>query len=194
MSYRHKKWIVRALHLLTFPFSLISLVAYRRWGSEAPFQFSARLLSLVPGYLGRYLRCSFYVVTLPACAHDLAVDFCSWFAHPTARVGRGVVIASFSIIGTATLADEVLVASRVSVLSGKQQHPRGGDGGRGGQPRYQRVTVGKGSWLGEGCVVMADVGARCVVSAGSVVTRPMPDHASAVGNPARFMRLSEEAA
>lgn len=196
MKYELKKLIVWLLCLMTLPFSLPSLLAYRWFGSERPFHFSARLLSLVPGHIGRYIRTSFYVVTLPRCAYDLAMDFCSWFAHPTAEVGRGVVIASFSIIGTATIADNVLVASKVSILSGKSQHPHPRQGNDGGdhQLRLERVHIGGGSWLGEGCIVMADVGDCCAVSPGSVVTRACPAYSTAIGNPARFLKLSEDAA
>ena len=35
---------------------------------------------------------------------------------------------------------------------------------------------------------MADVGKHCVVGAGSVVTKPLPDYAIAVGAPAKVIR------
>jgi len=35
---------------------------------------------------------------------------------------------------------------------------------------------------------MADVGEHCIVGAGSVVTKPIPDFSVAVGNPARVIR------
>jgi acetyltransferase-like isoleucine patch superfamily enzyme len=38
---------------------------------------------------------------------------------------------------------------------------------------------------------MADVGANCIVSAGSVVTKPMPAGMTAIGNPARFLKAME---
>jgi acetyltransferase-like isoleucine patch superfamily enzyme len=37
-------------------------------------------------------------------------------------------------------------------------------------------------------VVLADVGRHCVIGAGSVVTKPVPDYAVAVGVPARVVR------
>jgi serine acetyltransferase len=39
---------------------------------------------------------------------------------------------------------------------------------------------------------MADVGAHCVVGAGSVVTRPVPDYAIVVGSPARIVAWRTE--
>jgi acetyltransferase-like isoleucine patch superfamily enzyme len=52
------------------------------------------------------------------------------------------------------------------------------------------VTIGAGSWLGHGTLVLpgATVGRHCVVGAGSVVTGDLPDFTVAVGNPARVIR------
>jgi len=53
------------------------------------------------------------------------------------------------------------------------------------------VRIGDGSWLGTGVVVLPGVtiGRGVAVGAGSVVTRDLPDHAVAVGVPARVVRL-----
>jgi serine acetyltransferase len=40
---------------------------------------------------------------------------------------------------------------------------------------------------------MADIGAAGVIGAGSVVVHPVPAHATAVGNPARVVRMREAA-
>jgi serine acetyltransferase len=40
--------------------------------------------------------------------------------------------------------------------------------------------------------VLADVGSHCVIGAGSVVTKPVPDYAIAVGNPARVIKDRRE--
>ena len=50
------------------------------------------------------------------------------------------------------------------------------------------VRVGAGSWIGSGAVILADIGKNCVIGAGSVVTRPIPDHVVAAGVPARVVR------
>jgi acetyltransferase-like isoleucine patch superfamily enzyme len=51
------------------------------------------------------------------------------------------------------------------------------------------VRIGQGSWVGSGAIVMADVGRHCVVAAGAVVTRRIPDFAIAAGVPARIVRF-----
>lgn len=52
------------------------------------------------------------------------------------------------------------------------------------------VTIGDGTWLGHGSIVLpgACVGRHVVVGAGSVVTGTLPDYCVAVGNPARPIR------
>jgi acetyltransferase-like isoleucine patch superfamily enzyme len=52
------------------------------------------------------------------------------------------------------------------------------------------VSVGEGSWLGHGAIVLpgADIGRHVVVGAGAVVTGTLPDFCVAVGNPARVIR------
>ena len=54
------------------------------------------------------------------------------------------------------------------------------------------VTIGDGSWLGFGTVVLpgAEIGQHVVVGANSVVTGALPDFCVAVGAPARVMRSS----
>jgi serine acetyltransferase len=57
-------------------------------------------------------------------------------------------------------------------------------------PTERSVSIGSGSWLGVGVVVLpgARIGRNAVVGAGSVVTGEIPDHCVAVGSPARVVR------
>ena len=189
MRYESKRIIVYAMYLLVWPLGLPSHLAHKWFGSEALFEFSAKVLSLIPGKIGQYIRAAFYKMTLTECHCDLMVGFCSFFAQPTVKAGRGVGMGSFTIVGTSVLGDGVLIGSRVSVLSGKYQH---GSFLRGptlsGEGRFEAITIGAGSWIGEGAIVMASLGQHCMVSAGSVVTKPAPDRVLAVGNPARFLK------
>ena len=41
---------------------------------------------------------------------------------------------------------------------------------------------------GERAIIAADIGQHCVIGAGSVVTKPIPDYAIAVGVPAKVIR------
>ena len=52
------------------------------------------------------------------------------------------------------------------------------------------ISIGDGSWLGHGTVVLpgARIGRHVVIGANSVVTGEIPDFSVAVGNPARVIR------
>ncbi len=52
------------------------------------------------------------------------------------------------------------------------------------------VTLGHNCWIGDNVTILrkADIGIGAVIGAGSVVTKPIPDFAIAVGNPARVLR------
>lgn len=55
--------------------------------------------------------------------------------------------------------------------------------------QISEVTIGDGSWLGEGvCVIGAKIGKGCVIGANAVVTKDIPDYSVAVGIPARVIK------
>jgi len=185
MVYRFKVALCWLLFSLTLPLSLMCWLLDKSNRHQHAFSTCAKALSLVPGVVGRYLRTSFYKLTLDHCHYDLSIDFCSFFSKRQARIGRNVVIGSFSIIGKAVIGDNTLVASRVSILSGKHQHGSTSQN-TGSQQKFVQLQIGQDSWVGENAIIMANTGSHCIVSAGSVVSKPMPDHYLAVGNPARF--------
>jgi acetyltransferase-like isoleucine patch superfamily enzyme len=51
------------------------------------------------------------------------------------------------------------------------------------------VFIGDGTWLGENvCVIGVKIGTQCVIGANAVVTKDVPDHCVAVGNPAKVIK------
>lgn len=56
------------------------------------------------------------------------------------------------------------------------------------------VKVGEGTLIGAGSVVIPNltIGKWCVIAAGSVVTKDVPDFALAVGNPARIVKYYDK--
>jgi len=163
--------------------------------SESWFATCAAILSLIPGKVGNYFRLAFYRFTLQKCSYDACFSFGVLIAHRTAEIGNHVTIGAYSIIGTVTIDDHVLIASRVSIPSGGRQHEIDDPTKHitEEKPVFERVHIGTDTWIGEGAIVMADIGSRCVVSAGAVVYRPIPDGKMAMGNPARpvFRKVEE---
>ncbi|MER3414803.1 MAG: acyltransferase [Gemmataceae bacterium] len=160
-------------------------------GTNRAFPGWSQALSLIPGLTGVYLRRAFYRWVLPRCGRDACISFGTVFSHPTAEIGDRVYIGVYCVLGDVTLEDDVLVASQVSIANGSQQHgiDRLDVPIREQPGTWPRIRIGRDSWIGERAVVLADVGAQCVVAAGAVVTRPLPERAIAAGVPARIIRF-----
>lgn len=163
-------------------------------GRQHAFCGISQAFSLLPGLGGVYLRHALYRLVLPECGADAWIGFGTVFSHPDARVGRQAYLGVGCMIGDVTIGDDVLIGSHVSIVNGNRQHgiERLDIPIREQPGEYPRVTIGADSWIGDRAIVMADIGRQCVVGAGSVVTRPVPDYAIAVGNPARVVRLRVE--
>jgi acetyltransferase-like isoleucine patch superfamily enzyme len=188
------KYLARAAaFVLILPSWLLYQLSAVLVGRAAAFPGWSQAFSLIPGLTGVYLRWAFYRCVLPECGVDACIGFGTLFSHPTARVGRKVYVGAFCSLGDVTLEDDILIASHVSVMNGAGQHGTDRlDVPIREQPgSFPPVTIGRDSWIGERAVVMADVGRHCIIAAASVVTRPIPDYAIAVGSPARVIRYRD---
>ena len=56
--------------------------------------------------------------------------------------------------------------------------------------RSFHISIGHDVWIGHGVIILPgnDIGVGAVIGAGAVVTKPVPDYAIVVGNPARMIR------
>ena len=54
----------------------------------------------------------------------------------------------------------------------------------------QDVKIGNGCWIGEKVSILSGVtiGEKCIIGAGSIVTKSIPSYSIAVGNPARIIK------
>lgn len=159
-------------------------------GPRRAFPGWSQAFSLAPGTVGVYLRRAFYRLALRRCASGSWIGFGTVFSHPAAAVGAHVYVGAFCCLGEITLEDDVLLGSHVSIMNGSAQHGiERLDVPIREQPGvWPRVTIGRDTWIGDRAIVMANVGAHCVIGAGSVVTKPIPDYAIAVGAPAKIVR------
>ena len=56
------------------------------------------------------------------------------------------------------------------------------------------VQIGEGTFIGKDCMILSGVkiGKHCVIGANTVVTKDIPDYATAVGSPARVIKTAQE--
>lgn len=160
---------------------------------EGVFVGASQFLSLLPGLVGAYLRAAFYWATLERCHWEVRIGFGSIFTHRGATLGRNASMGAYCVIGHADIGEGVMMASRISIPSGKRQHFDEA-GQISAEPRFDRVAIGSRTWVGEGAIVMVDVGRDCIVCAGAVVTSAMPDGALIGGNPGRVLKCLESCA
>jgi virginiamycin A acetyltransferase len=178
------KRILHGLFLLfAFPMALLSMFGR----IEGVFRFFAQMCALAPGLPGDYLRVSYYKMTLEHCSLEWRIEFGSFFAHPQARIGHMVYIGSYCVLGRVAIGDRTQIASAVQILSGRRQHSRDAEGRLLGSDAdaFERVTIGQDCWIGAAATVMADVGDKSTVGAGSVVTKTISPGSVVVGVPAR---------
>ncbi len=177
--------------LIVLPSACAYWIGRAAVGADKAFPGWSQAFALVPGLTGVYLRRAFYRLVLSRCQPGCCISFGTIISHSSAEIGRNVYVGPFGCLGDVTLEDDVLLGSHVSVINGGAQH---------GIERLDvpireqpgilpRVTIGGDSWIGDRSLVLADVGCHCVIGGGSVVTRPIPDYAIAVGVPARVIRF-----
>lgn len=127
---------------------------------------------------------------MTACNSDSVIGFATIFSQKDTEIGRGVYIGPQCNIGMCKIGNDSLIASGVHIMSGSMQHnfddletPVQQQGGR-----YSKIEIGEDSWIGNGSLVMANIGKKCIIGAGSVVTKDVEDYSIMVGNPARKIK------
>jgi virginiamycin A acetyltransferase len=163
-------------------------------GSEAAYQFWSHVFSLLPGLPGLSLRRAFYRLTLDHCHPDFYIGFGALFTHRQAHVEAGVYIGPYALVGSSRLGRGSMIGSRASLLSGTDLHEMDHSTGSWTpyhHTRLRQILVGEHAYIGEGAIIMANIGARAMVAAGTVVSNAVPPAVVVAGNPARFVRKIE---
>ena len=185
------KTLVRGVAtIVVSPVLLLHAIKVPLLGKDRALEGSTQFLSLVPGVTGQYLRAAFMVWTVRECHPSASIGFGTIFAKTDLRIGKHAYIGPYCSVGNATIEDDVLIATGTHILSGGRIH---GTDDPNIPIRLQpgvllHVTIGQGSWIGAGAVILADVGKNSIVGAGSVVTKAIPDLVVAAGVPAKVIR------
>jgi len=155
--------------------------------SAGVFRSIMQAAALLPGALGSIIRVALLQWMAKRCAGRVRIEMGTIFSNPRVEIEEHAYIGAFCSIGWARIEEYVLLGSGVHVVSGPRVHRFDRTDVpialQGGEPKM--VRIGRGSWIGNGAIVMADVGEECVVGAGAVVTKPIPAWSIAVGVPAK---------
>jgi len=176
--------------LFALPFFIYYLAEMLFLGKEQAFREMSQTLSLFPGVAGVYIRRGFYILSVKVCSWDCYIEFGTVLSHPTVEIGKHVYIGTNCTIGNISFSDYVTVGSNVDIMSRGKQHyfdkidiPIQEQGGE-----YPKVYIGEDVWIGNSAVVMANIGKKTVIGAGSVVAKDIEDYSIAVGNPATVIK------
>lgn len=85
----------------------------------------------------------------------------------------------------------MLIASHVMISSENHGTDPESDTPYMNQPLITKpVSIGDGCWIGEKVCILpgVNIGKKCIIGAGSVVTKSIPDYSIAAGNPARVIK------
>ena len=87
-----------------------------------------------------------------------------------------------------TIGDNVLFGPRVCLFTAS--HPVDPSGRSSGLEFGKPISIGNDVWIGGGALINPGVtiGNASIIGAGAVVTRDIPDHVIAAGNPCRVVR------
>lgn len=163
--------------------------AFRAFGRGSAICFPVTAL-----YGERYMRLGANTIIGPHCTLSAGVSPEHTLDRDTVvsigsgcLIGRGSgVVAHESVV----IGDDVFTGHHVYITDANHgyEDPDVPIGRQFAAPRP--VSIGDGSWLGHGSIVLpgARIGRHVVIGAGSVVTGEIPDFSVAVGSPARVVR------
>jgi len=162
---------------------------FRSFGSGSAICFPVTAL-----YGERYIRVGARTIIGPHCTLSAGVSPSHELDRDTVvSIGAGCLIGRGSGIvahESIEIGDDVFTGHHVYITDANHgyEDPSVPIGRQFAAPRP--VTIGAGSWLGHGTIVLpgARIGAHVVIGAGSVVTGEIPDFSVAVGVPARVVR------
>ena len=176
--------------ILTAPvylsFHLLSLVTNK----DSLVSGYSQFLSLFPGQFGNYIRKAALGFIIKECHKDSLVAFGVLLSHQETSIESGVYIGPQCNIGKCHIHGNCLLGSGVHIMSGKKQHsftdmdtPIKDQGGV-----FESVSIGEDTWIGNGALIMANIGKKCIIGAGAVVTDDIEDYSIVAGNPAKVIR------
>ena len=181
-------------------FRLVRAIATALWtlASGMPLRLLEILGQSFPeNAWGCRIRGFFYKPFLKKCGRNFQVALQAKLEHPHGiEVGNDVYIGHGSWIsglrGGVRLEDEVMLGPFVSMVSSDHRFENGS--ARFVEGRAGKIIIGKGTWIASGVTVVAGVtvGNSCLLAAGSVVTKDVPESSVVGGVPGKVIGSTRE--
>jgi acetyltransferase-like isoleucine patch superfamily enzyme len=152
------------------------------------YQTFSQFYAIIPGIIGDYFRKEFYNMVLED-THMSYILFGTIIANKNTKIGRGVGIGGYSIIGYCEIGEGTAIGNGVHIISGKKIHDfdsRGVDLSK--RMVLSKISIGEKSWIGNQSIIMANIGRNCLIGAGSVVNKDIEEGVLAAGNPAKVIK------
>jgi virginiamycin A acetyltransferase len=189
-----RKILKRLIFLLFLMPNAIIFLLYRLlgviFGTKQVFVGFSQGYSLLPGIVGDYCRSSFYFLSLKSCSPDVTINFGTFFPTRDIEIGKYVYIGANCIISSSVIENDVVIGSNIHIIDGKLTHnfddtetPIRLQGGV-----ATPIHIGADCWIGNCAIIMANIGTKCIVGAGTVVTKPVDAYSVVVGNPSRVLK------
>jgi len=156
----------------------------------------ARKLPDVPfpgAWLGQTLRRLLAQQIFASCGPHVRINRGANFGTGSRiRLGENSSISIDCWVASDTqIGDDVMMAPQVTILSNSHNFGRTDISMRAqGAPPPRPVRIGNDVWIGTRTIILpgVSVGDHCIIGAGAVVTKDVPDWAIVGGNPARVIR------
>ncbi len=153
--------------------------------------FAANLPKSQRSKMAKKTRCAFAKKIIAKMGKNVNIEKRACFG-PALKIGdnSGVGI-NCEIYGDVTIGENVMMGPEVVIYTNGHRHDRvdvpmieqGDD-------REQPVVIGNDVWIGRRAMIMPGVtiGNGCIIGAGAVVTKDIPDYSVAGGIPARVLK------
>ena len=160
-----------------------------KWGR---IKIKWRMLLLPDGPDGDRDRGKLYEPYLNNYGENFKVASQAFIFNPNGlSVGNHVYIGFGSYLGQGEidLSDEVLIGNFVSITA--SNHLIKDDSFRFGGYKEERITIGKGTWIGSQTSITAgvEIGCSCLIASGAIVTKSFSDGLIIGGVPAKKIGL-----
>lgn len=156
--------------------------------------YKLRCLLVPDGSFGDRKRGKLYEPFLKAYGENFKVGAQAFIFNPNGLIVGNHVYIGFNTYlgqGEVELKDEVLIGNFVSITA--SNHLRKSDSFRFGGFKAEKITIGRGTWVGAHSCITAGVsiGEGCLIAAGSVVTQSFGNNLVIGGVPARELKKIE---